>query len=410
MRVSLLLALLLVLAGCASGGPTAGTTAPAPRTLVLISVDGMRHDYLDREDAATPTLDSLVGAGVRAERLVPVYPTKTFPNHYSLVTGLHPEAHGIVGNTMLDPTMSDARGDTARFSLSRRDAVTDGRWWQGEPIWVTAERQGVTAATAFWPGSEAEIGGVRPTHWLVYDGGMPYAARVDSALAWASGGAGLVTLYFEAVDDAGHRYGPSAPETARALERVDSALARLTGGLRARGIPADLVVVSDHGMAPVHTPVYLEDVIDLDAETEAVIWGEAAGVWPAPEADVDDMVRRIDALDHVEAYRREDVPARYRHSGNVRIPPIVVMPEPGWTVSSRGYVERRGMPSGGAHGYDNAVPDLHGVFLASGPRFRSGARVGPLAAVDVYGVVAAALGLRPAPHAGDPDAPVRVLR
>ena len=410
MRSALLVAALLALAGCASGAMPEREASPALRALVLVSIDGMRHDYLGWEGARTPVLDSLAGAGVRAERLVPVYPTKTFPNHYSLVTGLHPEAHGIVGNTILDPTMGDARGDTARFSLGNREAVTDGRWWGGEPIWVTAETQGVRSATAFWPGSEAEIGGARPTHWLVFDGDMPYAARVDSALAWAGGGAGLVTLYFEGVDTAGHRHGPLAPEVAREMERVDAALGRLTSGLRARGIAADLVIVSDHGMAPVHSPVYLDGVVDLDRETEAVIWGEAAGVWPASGVDVDDLVRRIDALEHVRAYRREAVPERFRHRASPRIPPVVVMPEPGWTVSSRGYVERRGMPSGGAHGYDNAHPDLAGVFVASGPRFKAGASVGPLAAVDVYGVLAAALGLRPAPGAGDPNAPARVLR
>jgi predicted AlkP superfamily pyrophosphatase or phosphodiesterase len=194
------------------------------------------------------------------------------------------------------------------------------------------------------------------------------------------------------------------------MEKVDRALARLARGFRERGIAADLVIVSDHGMEPVHSPVYLDDVLDLDTETEAVIWGEAAGVWPSPEADVDDMVRRIDALDHVEAYRREDVPARFHHSDHHRIPPVVVMPELGWTVSSRGFIERRGMPSGGAHGYDNAAPNLQGVFVASGPRFKSGEGTGPLAAVDVYGVLAAALGLDAAPNAGDPDAPGRVLR
>ncbi|MEM6326926.1 MAG: ectonucleotide pyrophosphatase/phosphodiesterase [Bacteroidota bacterium] len=401
-----------VLAGC-SGSSSSTTEADArERALVLISIDGARYDYLDRADATLPTFRRFMAEGIRAERLVPVYPTKTFPNHYSLVTGLHPEAHGIVGNTMLDPTMGDARGDTASFSLRNREAIADGRWWGGEPIWATAERQGLRAGTVFWPGSEAEIGGIRPTRWLPYNRGLEYPARVDSVLTWLDGGMRFLTLYFEIVDDMGHRHGPDAPETTRAMEQIDGLLALLIEGLDERGTLAttDLVVVSDHGMAPVTTPIFLDDTVDLDTETASVIWGESAGIWPAPGADVDALVARVDALDHVDAYRREDVPERFRHRDNERIPPIVIMPEPGWTVTSRGYVEDRGMPSGGAHGYDNALPDLHGIFLARGPSFPSGETTGALSVVDVYGIMTRVLGLTPALNDGDPEAVDRVLR
>ena len=406
-----LFALAVLLAGC---GGTDGLTAPDDRqpALVLISIDGFRHDYLGREDAQIPVLRRWAAEGVRAEELVPVYPSKTFPNHYSLVTGLHPETHGIVGNTMRDPTMGDARGDTARFSLGNRSAVTDSRWWGGEPIWVTAEKQGLRTGTVSWPGSEAEILGVRPTRWLEYDGAMTYEARVDSALGWLAEGARFVTLYFEAVDSAGHRHGPDAPQTARAMERVDAALARLAEGLAALGAAqtTDLVIVSDHGMTPVRQPVYIEDVVDLDRETVDVIWGEAGGIWPAPGANVDSLVARVDAMDHVAAHRRENVPRRFHHRASPRIPPVVIIPEPGWTVTSRGYVESRGLPSGGAHGYDNEHPDMHGLFVAYGPSFRQREETGALSAVDVYGILADALGLQPAPHDGSAEAAARVLR
>ena len=398
-------------AGCASAEPAASVPEAA---LVLVSIDGFRYDYLDRADAETPTLDLLVAQGVRAERLVPVYPTKTFPNHYSLVTGLHPEAHGIVGNTMRDPERT-VDGEPARFSLSDREAVVDGRWWGGEPIWVTAERQGLRAATAFWPGSEAEIAGVRPTHWLPYDGDMPYADRVDQALAWLDGPepARLVTLYFEGVDTAGHRFGPDAPETAVAIEAVDAALGRLVDGLAERGLLAttDLVVVSDHGMAPVSPErrVYLDDAIDIEAVDE-VVWGEAAGVWHG-RADPDSLVSAINALPHVAAYRREDTPPRLHYRDNPRIPPVVAIPDEGWTVSSRGYAERNPeRPSGGAHGYDNRAASMHGVFVASGPHVRAGEETGPISTVDVYGVLAQILGVEAAPNAGDPYVAERVLR
>ncbi|OZC04364.1 ectonucleotide pyrophosphatase/phosphodiesterase [Rubricoccus marinus] len=415
MRTPSFLLVVLLLAGCASGGaPQMAPEASGERTpLILISVDGMRHDYLDREDASTPTFDALVASGVRAERLIPSYPTKTFPNHYTLVTGLHPAEHGIVGNTILDPDMGDSRGDSARFSLGNREAVTDGRWWGGEPIWVTAENAGIRTGTVSWPGSEAEIMGVRPTNWMVYDGDLSYDARVDSALGWVGAGAGFVTLYFEGVDTQGHRNGPLAPETARALEDVDAALARLVAGLRQRQIDADIVIVSDHGMADMapERRVVLDDVIDLETETAYVIWGEAAGIWPALGADVDDMVARIDAMDHVSAWHRDDVPERYRFRGSRRIPPIVIDPEEGWTVTSRDYVERYpDRPNGGAHGFDNALLSMHGVFLASGPHFRAGTMTAPLASVDVYDILARALGVTPAANSGDPAVADRVLR
>ena len=223
-----------------------------------------------------------------------------------------------------------------------------------------------------------------------------------------------MTLYFEAVDTAGHRYGPDAPETAAAIEEVDAALARLVSGLEARGTldETDLVVVSDHGMTAVAPDrvVVLDDALDLDAEAESVIYGEAAGVWPAPGVDAGDLAARIDALPHVRAYRREATPERLRHRASPRIPPVVVVPDEGWTVSSRAYVERNpDRPSGGAHGYDNALADMHGLFVARGPSFASGVTTAPLSAVDVYGVVARALGLRPAPNSGDPAAARRVL-
>ena len=418
-----LVVLAAALAACAPSRPAPPAAADgrggagADRALVLVSIDGFRWDYLDRSGVEAPTLRDLAARGVRAERLVPVYPTKTFPNHYSLVTGLHPEDHGIVGNTIYDPALPDAEGRAGRFALSDRDAVTDARWWGGEPIWVTAERQGVRTGTVSWPGSEAAIGGVRPTDWLVYDGDRPYAARVDSALTWlgADRPARFVTLYFEGVDTAGHRFGPDAPEVTAAIAEVDAALGRLIDGLEARGAldRTDLVVVSDHGMTPVAPDrvVVLDDAVDLDAEAENVVWGEAAGIWPAAGVDAADLAARVDALPHVRAYVRGETPERFRHRTSGRIPPVVVVPDVGWTVSSRATVERNpDRPSGGAHGYDNAHPDMHGLFLAAGPSFPRGESVGPVSAVDVYNVLAGALGLRPAPNSGDPAVATGLLR
>ena len=370
---------------------------PAPEVpgpaLVLVSIDGFRHDYLDRPTAHAPTLRRLAAEGVRADGMVPVYPSVTLPNHWSLVTGLHPEAHGIVGNAFRAP-------GGRRFEGDRKTGMTDAAWWGGEPLWETAERQGLSTGTVFWPGSEARP----PERWLRYDAAMPYAARVDTALAWLDGGAQFVTLYVEAVDGAGHGHGPDAPEVDRAIERVDRALARLVDGLHARGRGAttDLVVVSDHGMTALSRErlAFLDDAVDLDAEIEHVVWEEPVGLWPRPGADVDDLVARLDALDHVRAFRRAETPAHLHYRENDRIAPVVVLADMGWTATTRARAEADpALPIAGSHGFDVRERSMHALFVAHGPRFRARAEIGTVRTVEMHGLLARALGIEPAPGA-----------
>src|SRR5512138_1843541 len=203
-RGAMLAAVLLFPVACASATP-APRHATDDRYVVLVSFDGFRSDYLDR--GLTPVLDSLAGAGVRADSMLPVQPAKTFPNHYTIATGLYPGEHGIVANTFYD-----AERD-AWYSPANRAAVEDGTWYRGEPIWVTAQRQGLRTGTMFWIGSEADVGGVRPNYWKRFDATMPGEARVDTVLSWlrlpATERPRLLTLYFEFTDDAGSRYGPT---------------------------------------------------------------------------------------------------------------------------------------------------------------------------------------------------------
>lgn len=400
----LLLALFALLIGCDTTRPTIDTQERPPQrhTLVLVSIDGFRHDYLDRADVDAPTLRRIAEEGVRAESLIPAFPTKTFPNHYTIATGLYPENHGIVGNTMFDPEFA-AEGTDSTFSLGDRAAVSDGRWWEGEPIWVTAEKQGVSTGTLFWPGSEAEIAGYRPDHWLPFDGDMPYDARVDTVLTWLQRPSPprFVTLYFEAVDTAGHRFGPDAPETAEAIGRVDAALARFIEGLRNSGRldSTDIVVTSDHGMTAVSSDrtAPLDDVLTLDEHR--ILWGEPVGIWPTPGTDIDSLVTALDALNHVQTFRREDTPERLHYRNHQRIPPIVLIAEEGWTMTSSDHASNVG---GGAHGFDNAYTSMHGIFLADGPSFPDGEQTGPINAVDVCNVLADVLGITPAENDGDP--------
>src|SRR6476661_379037 len=241
------LALALLLAACSQTAPV----PVRPRTVVLVSLDGFRPDYLERPAAAR--LRELAAYGVRARWLRPVAPTLTFPNHYTIVTGLYPAHHGIVGNGIRDTTI----GYT--FTIRDTAAVRDPRWWGGEPIWVTAQRQGRRTAAYFWPGSEAPIGGMHPTWYRRFDPTVPNRARVDQVLAWLrlppDSAPALVLLYLGDVDQAGHAFGPDARPTDSAIARVDSAIGRLEDGLEVSGLSGrvDLLVVSDHGMSAVDT-------------------------------------------------------------------------------------------------------------------------------------------------------------
>jgi predicted AlkP superfamily pyrophosphatase or phosphodiesterase len=231
-------------AGLALGFATAAFAAP-PLT-VLISIDGFRPDYLDR--GVTPALSALAVGGVRAA-MRPSFPSKTYPNHYALITGLRPDRNGVVENAMLDAAIPGVT-----FKMDDRAAVSDRRWWsQATPLWVTAERAGIRTAPMFWPGSEAEIMGVRPSHWAPFNMAIPPDARTDQILAWLDEPPAtrvrFATLYFDDVDTAGHHFGPVSPELNAAAAKVDAAVARLVAGLKARGIEANLVIVADHGMA-----------------------------------------------------------------------------------------------------------------------------------------------------------------
>ena len=380
---------------------TAAACRQLPSAVVLISFDGWRWDY--QQKAPAPNLQKLIARGVRAERLIPSFPSKTFPNHYSVVTGLYPAHHGIVANNIFDPESG------LKFGLSDRQAVGDSRWWGGEPIWVTAQRQGKRAATLFWPGSEAPIGGMRPRFWSLYDGKMTNEARVDQVLTWLSLPAAerpsFITLYFSDTDDAGHDYGPDSEAVRKAVGRLDGLLGRLLDGLQSRGIGdrVNIVITSDHGMAATSQDRII--VIDdyLDASTVDIVdVNPTIGIVPKT-ATADEVYARLEkAHPHLRVYRREQTPEHWRYRDNPRIPPIVGVADDGWVVLR----QRPGQPrpvlkSGGAHGYDPRALSMHGLFVAAGPAFRRGVTVPPFENVHIYNALAAALQVTPAANDGD---------
>jgi predicted AlkP superfamily pyrophosphatase or phosphodiesterase len=385
----MLLAVLLLVAGAVAA-------TPRPDTLILVSIDGFRADYLAR--GHTPTLSRLAAEGTRARWLVPAFPSLTFPNHYTQVTGLDPDEHGLVHNTLTDPAIDDV------FSLSNRRAVGDARWWGGTPVWVAVERAGWRSAPLFWPGSEAAIQGVRPTYWAPFDERLLPERRVDRLLGWLDAPVAerpvFLTLYFDLVDSVGHAAGPDSSRVDAALAATDRALARLLAGLAQRGLGerVNLVIVSDHGMAgssPRRAVAFDRLVAPADATVR--YWGTVVGVEPAPgrEAAVEAALLRPHA--RMACWRKGELPARFRYGRHRRVAPIMCLAKPGSTIGTAAWAaQNRGQPAGGSHGYDNALPAMRAVFVAHGPAFRRAAVVEPLEARDVYFVLMRSLGLPPA--------------
>jgi predicted AlkP superfamily pyrophosphatase or phosphodiesterase len=369
--------------------------------VLLVSLDGFRADYLDR--GRTPNLARLAREGVHARWMVPSYPSLTFPNHYTLVTGLRPDRHGIVHNTMADPVLGT-------FNLSARAAVGDGRWWGGEPIWVTAQRAGLPTATLFWPGSEAAIGGVRPTRWRPYDKDVPPQARVDTVLGWLAEPLAtrprLATLYLEALDHAAHQAGPDSSELDLQLAQVDAQIGRLLQGLAQRGLRerVNLVVVSDHGMAPVtrERTLVIEDLVDA-ADAGIVNSGEVLGFAPVAGREAQARARLLGRHRGYECWDKARLPARWHYGTHPRIPPIVCQTDEGWVAVPRARIERHAPgTTRGAHGFDPQLPSMRALFIADGPAFRDGVALPPLDNVDVYPLLARLLGVAPAANDGNP--------
>jgi predicted AlkP superfamily pyrophosphatase or phosphodiesterase len=400
--------------GCATQRPAAPAVRPTP--LLLVSIDGYRPDYLQR--GLSPTLAMLAQGGVQAASMQPAFPSLTFPDHYSIVTGLTPDHHGVVNNTMFDPQLG-------KFALASRKAVSDGRWWaEGTPIWETADRHGLRTATMFWPGSEADIHGHRPNYWKPFDASVTAGQRVDQVLAWLdlpdAERPSFLTLYFDEVDHAGHVYGPDTGQVNRVLRDTDAALAQLVQGLKQRGLfeRINLIVLSDHGMAgvPEANSVLIDRLIPLD-RVQVVSLGVLAGLNPKSDSAAAraDFARVEQTLQpphpHMQCWDKARVPARLAYGRNPRVPQLLCLANVHWRITTSDYAaKRKGRLSLGEHGYDNAEPLMQALFVAHGPAFRVGAKLPAFPNVDVYPLMTHLLGLPAAANDGDYDAVKDMLK
>ncbi|KAJ5630234.1 uncharacterized protein N7484_010334 [Penicillium longicatenatum] len=397
-----------------------GTALFAPTT-ILISLDGFRADFLDR--GLTPSLNSLVADGVSPQYMNPSFPSVTFPNHFTLVTGLYPESHGIVGNTFWDPELKE------EFYYTHPSVSMLPKWWNAEPIWVTAEKKGVKSGIHMWPGSEAHIGTPEPTYVDKYNGTEALSRKVNRVLEFldlpgpedesqlSPARPQFIAAYVPDVDRDGHNYGPNSTEIKTTISRADEFVGGIVAGLKTRNLTdvVNIVVVSDHGMATTSNErlVQLDDIIDLDLVDHLDGW-PSRGIRPKRPQDLATLQAQLEkaAPDYVHAfefYTREAMPERYHFKNNDRIAPLWVIPKTGWAIVERPEFDAaEALKTGevyhprGIHGYDHEHPLMRAIFVARGPAFphTPNSRLDAFQNIEVYNIVCDSLGIDPISNNG----------
>lgn len=407
-----------------------GTHLFAPTT-ILISLDGFRADFLNRD--ITPALNAFIASGVSPRYMLPSFPSVTFPNHFTLVTGLYPESHGVVGNQFWDPVLQE------EFYYTHTKVSMQPRWWTAEPLWVTAEDQGVRTAIHMWPGSEAHIPDTEPTYVDKYNGSEVLSNKVDRILGWLDlpgdddGAAGqnlrpqLIAAYVPNVDADGHKYGPNSTEIRATISDADSMLTLLVEGLFSRNLTeiVNIIVVSDHGMATTSTSraVQLDDLIDLSLVDHIDGWPLRGLRLKNPDRDVPLLHQQLLEASKqypgaFDVYTKETMPARYHFTNNDRIAPLWVVPKTGWAVVEKNDIDLaktiaagKAVNPKGLHGYDHEHPLMRAIFIARGPAFPHdpNSRVPVFQNIEVYNIVCDSLGITPHPNNGTLRLPFKTV-
>ncbi len=393
MAFVLIMSMILLFHSCNSQNPEINKQP----YLVVLSMDGFRWDYAGKTN--TPNLDKIVSGGVKAERMIPSFPTKTFPNHYTMATGLYPDNHGIVLNAFYDPE------NERHYSVGNRTTVEDGTFYGGEPVWVTAEKQETTTATLFWVGSEADVQGIQPSEWKKYEHKMPYGDRIDTVISWLNRPPEirphLIMWYFDQPDGDGHAFGPDSPEMINTIQYLDSLVGVFMNKLHQLPIAdqVNFIVTSDHGMGNLSEDrvVMLGDYIEKDWISD--IQGSNP-IWTiqANEGYNDEIAEALSTADHIDWWQTGELPERLHYGTNPRTLDFVVVADSSWSV----FYDRKGRYFGGTHGFDNANLDMHTIFYATGPAFKSNGFVNPVFSnVSLYPLMCEILDIEAAPNDGN---------
>jgi len=380
-RFALLLTLACLLARAIPQPP------PERPYVVLVSLDAFRYDYAERYRATN--ILSIAKSGAAAKALIPAFPSFTFPNHISIVTGLYPEHHGIVENSFYDP---------ARKQFYEMGDMRDGSWYRAKPIWVLAEEQKVKTACLFWPTCDAEILGVRPTYWKPYDSTFHNEQRVAQVLNWlklpAEQRPHFIATYFSDVDTAGHKFGPDAPETAEAVQRVDKQIGDLWNGIRGLNLPVNLIVVSDHGMQKLDGFINLPEFADFTG-----VKVDDSGVFTlvyAPDAEAAERLYRAlkGKSPKFEVYRRSETPASWHFSVDPRIGDLIVIGNGPNMIGTQPPADGK-LPMVAEHDFDpGEFPTMNGIFYAAGPNVKPGVEIPPFENVNILPCINRILGLQ----------------
>lgn len=390
-------------------------------TTILISLDGFRADFLQR--GITPSLNAFVQSGVSPSYMLPSFPSVTFPNHYTLVTGLYPESHGIVGNQFWDPEFQE------EFYYTKTSVSMLSKWWSAaEPIWVTAEKQGIKTGVHMWPGSEAHIQGIDPTYLDTFNAHEQLPRKVDRILELLDTDKEdrpqLIAAYVPDVDRDGHKFGPNSTEIRATIAKTDNMMTLLIEGLLQRNLTeiVNLVVVSDHGMATmsVHRMVQLDDLVDMDLIDHIDGWPLRGLRLKNPDRDLQKMYAQLSEAAQkagtFDVYTLENMPARYHFSNNRRIAPLWIVPKTGWMVIERedfdiaaAIAEGREFHPRGIHGFDHEHPLMRAIFIARGPAFphAPNSKVPVFQNIEVYNIVCDSLGITPHGNNGTVRLPMK---
>lgn len=361
--------------------------------VILVSFDAFRWDYVNRE--ITPSLREVMTKGVHALSLRPVFPSKTFPNHYSIITGMYSENHGIIANGFLD-TLTNVW-----YSMSDTVTTRESKWYTGEPFWTAAEKHGIKTASYFWPGSEQTDSLRHPTYFKKYEHNKPYFERVDSVISWLQLPQNVrphfITIYFHDTDSFGHEFGPDSDELNRSVMRLDSVAQYLLTCLKKINMidSVNVIFTSDHGM----TPTPNDQVINIEKYIEnynCKIYDNGPVVRVEPEANEIDTVFQIlkRNANNFRVYKKENLPSYYHYSNNTLISSIILIADLGWSLEDNEGFKRSGYLSKGNHGYEKDHTDMHGIFIAQGPAFKEHYKTGTLWNVDIYPLLSKIFGIK----------------
>ena len=395
MRVILYFLLISTLAfGCKLENKPSQSSRPY---VILISFDGYRYDYARKHDAKN--LLSYVEDGVEAEGLIPSYPSKTFPNHYTIVTGLYPDNHGLVSNVFYNKS----RGQM--YTPGNRSMVEDGSWYGGTPIWNLAEQNGVKAASYFWIGSEANIQNSRPSYYRVYDGSIPHSDRINQVIEWLklpeNERPHLITMYFSISDDYGHRDGPESESIGEVVKILDDDLKVLVDGVGELGLPVNYILVSDHGMAQLDTenPIYLDDYINTGEFTVAPS-DELLMFYHNDQTYIDSVYNIIYPLaKRFRIFKKQEIPEYLNYGKNENVGDLLLIPDAPYVFANSGDNsdhDAHGFDpyNQGTHGFDPyQVTDMQGIFYAWGPGIQNGLKIPPFQNIHIFPFIADLLNL-----------------